>query len=440
MQFPLGKAVLVMILLAAVGAVGVLMQGARPRADIEVWAFTSDQTNAWQALNSDFYAITGKKMRVKQVSTQAIDIRLVSMMMSGEQSKIVPDIVTIEVGSVGKYFRPPADDVGFVPIENFLKRDGLEELFVKTRLKLWSKGGHLFGLPLDVHPVMLTYRKDLYAQAGIDLAKIKSWADFQNAGLTYQKYWGPEKFAAELPAASADVLYMMLLQRGVNLVDENNHVCLNDPRVLDTLMFYTQMVAGQKKIGQSAGGNTIARVRALVDGDVAAMITPDWEVQQIKQWGPELANKLAVIALPRFDESDCPTSTWGGTMVAIPRGCQDVDSAWQALKFLTTSNTNYDTLPALKSAWNNPGFHQPDPFFSNERVGELEIKLAGELPNRIITPFTTIATGELSLVLHRAVRAVQNGESLPELEIHCRQWLQSTNDDVEKYIRFGGFE
>ena len=41
--------------------------------------------------------------------------------------------------------------------------------FVSSRLAPWSKGGHLFGLPLDVHPVSITYRRDLYEQAGVDL-------------------------------------------------------------------------------------------------------------------------------------------------------------------------------------------------------------------------------------------------------------------------------
>ena len=34
----------------------------------------------------------------------------------------------------------------------------------------------IFGVPHDVHPTTLTYRDDLFRQAGIDLSQAKTWS------------------------------------------------------------------------------------------------------------------------------------------------------------------------------------------------------------------------------------------------------------------------
>lgn len=451
MQFPLGKPVLMMIVLSLVGAAGLLLTTDARRARLEVWAFGEAEVASWRDLASTYQARTGQTVDVREVSTRAIDTRLLSLFMSGQRGAAVPDVVAIEIGSAGKYFRPPADQVGLLPLEGYLRRDGLDDAFVKSRLAPWSKGGHVFGLPLDVHPVSITYRRDLYEQAGVDLASAKTWEEFRQRALAYQAYWQvhghPERAAIELPESSADVLYMMLLQRGVNVVDERNRVHIDDPKVADTMAFYARLVAGPEQIGQGAGANPATRIRALVDGDVGATVTPDWGVAAIREWGPELAGKLAMTPLPRFDPGDYPTSTWGGTMAGIPRNCADPERAWQLVKFLTTSpdalhgrRRQGTMLPATPASWDDPRFHEPDPFFGGQRVGELYVDLARQLPPRYVTPFTTMATGELSLVLHHAVRAAAQGETYDPLRQDCRRWLDAARGDLERYIRFGEFE
>lgn len=439
------------MVLSLVGGAGLLLGTGPRRAVLEVWAFGDADLASWRELAADYQSRTGKSVDVREVSTRAIDTRLLSLFMSGQRGSTLPDVVTIEIGSAGKFFRPPADQVGLLPLEGYLKRDGLEDAFVKSRLAPWTKGGHLFGLPLDVHPVSITYRRDLYEQAGVDLASARTWREFQAKTLAYQAYWRahghPERVAIELPESSPDVLYMMLLQRGVNLVDEANGVHINDPKVADTMAFYAGLVAGDKRIGQSAGANQAVRVRALVDGDVGAVMTPDWGVAPIREWGPELAGKVAMMPLPRFEPTDFPTSTWGGTMAGIPRNCADPEQAWQLLKFLVASpeavrsrQRQGTMLPAMMASWDDPKFQEPDAFFGGQRVGALYVELARHLPPRYVTPFTTIASGELSLVLHRAVRAAGQGEGFDELRQQCQAWLDEARNDLVKYIRFGEFE
>jgi len=41
-----------------------------------------------------------------------------------------------------------------------------------------------------------------------------------------------------------------------------------------------------------------------------------------------------MMPLPRFDSEDAPTSTWGGTMIGIPRASNNPDLAWKLIKLL----------------------------------------------------------------------------------------------------------
>ena len=71
----------------------------------------------------------------------------------------------------------------------------------------------------------------------------------------------------------------MLLQRGINLIDNYGNVLPNDPRVAETLAFYAQLVAGPRKVPRSPASGDRARSRKdLADGNLLRFITPDWHV------------------------------------------------------------------------------------------------------------------------------------------------------------------
>jgi hypothetical protein len=41
-------------------------------------------------------------------------MRLTSLIMSGDRGQTPPDAVEIEIGSIGRHFRAPSDEVGFL--------------------------------------------------------------------------------------------------------------------------------------------------------------------------------------------------------------------------------------------------------------------------------------------------------------------------------------
>jgi len=251
-----------------------------------------------------------------------------------------------------------------------------------------------------------------------------------------------------LPTTAADYLVVMLLQRGINALDDRNQIHLTDPNVAETIAFYAQMVAGPRAVATDAtpGGNMWAR--DFSEGDLCAMFTPDWRAGYLKRYGSQsVAGKAAMMPLPLFDKTDAPTGSWGGTMAGIPRRCTDPQTAFELIMFLYSSKQGVGSrwkttmiLPSVKDLWNEPVFHEPDPFYSNQKTGELYVELARKMPLRYVTPFTGIANAQLANLLARAVQRVKDGQHGDALVVEIRGWLNEAATDLQRRIDFGKFE
>ena len=169
---------------------------------------------------------------------------------------------------------------------------------------------------------------------------------------------------------------MILLQRHINIVDQYSQVHINDPRVAQTVAFYAQMVAGPKAVGGQSNGGQGGLSKDITEGNLCAFFTPDWLITYMKKYSPDIAGKVRMMPLPKFDPTDAPTSTWGGTMIGITKACRHPDAAWKLIVFLYFSDEGLaarrkisDILPPVTSVWNEPRYHEPDPYFGGQKSG-----------------------------------------------------------------------
>jgi arabinosaccharide transport system substrate-binding protein len=458
MSFHLGKPVLVMLVLAVVSGATLWLRPERPHADLTVWCFAESHVNSYigdgtvtgETPAHRFTRLSGKSVDFLLISSRAEDVRLLSMFNSHRVGEAVPDLAEIEISSIGKFFRPPVSEVGFLPLNDFLTQSGWYGRIVERRFAPWSKQGKIFGVPHDLHPTTITYRKDLYSQAGVDLAAATTWPAFRDACRSFQDYWrkqGKNRLSIGLSSTSADSIVIMLLQRHVNLVDDRNRVFINDPKVAETLRFYVDLAAGARRIGADFNPAPGQSYRDVASGEICAMITPDWTAGYMKKYGSDLAGKVAMMPLPRFEPGDARTASWGGTMIGIPRGCKDPQQSWKLIEALYLDHEAIDyrrrtnaILPPIREYWNDEIYQRGDPFFiDNQKVDQLYIELANELPLRYATPFTTVALGLLSDVLNKAVARVDAGE-ISGLDEDIQLWLNDAAEDLRRRIDFGTFE
>ena len=454
MNFHLGKPILVMILFALVAAALTGIPTKPKKADLTVWVFAEQHRDVYNSILGRFHEQTGLTVDVQLVSALAMDLRLSSLFMTDPTSPELPDLAEIEMAWVGKYLRPPVDQVGFLPLNNYLTKTGWADKIVQQRLAPWSKEGTHFGAPHDVHPVTIMYREDLFREAGIDLEAAKTWPEFHEKCLAFEKYWKAHGYthrhAVQAGISDTALVQMILLQRHINIVDRYNQVHINDPKVAQTIAFYAQMVAGPKAVGGQSNGGQGGLSKDITDGNLCVFFTPDWLITYMKKYSPDVAGKMRMMPLPKFDPTDAPTSTWGGTMMGITKACRNPNAAWKLIEFLYFSDEGLearrkisDILPPVISAWNSPRYHQPDPYFydandpKGQKSAELYIELARQVPERDQTPASTIAAVALSYVLNDAVSYVDEHHGSDGLEARCQHSLDVVAEDLQRRTRIG---
>ena len=451
-DFHLGKPLLVMLLIGLGSGIAVALRPGQPRADLTVWVFADSHYKCFQPLVKNFSERHGVRVNLNILSARAESLRLAQLFMSDPQSDQIPDVAEMEIGLVARFFRPPVDQVGFLPLNERLKSSGWYDKIVEKRFAPWSKEDVIFGVPHDVHPCTITYRADLFEQAGVDLPAARTWPQFHEACLKFERYWKSRGFkyrhALELAEGSADNLQQMLLQRGLNGIDTYGNVYLDkDPRFAQTLAFYAQMVAGPRKISVQTPAGTAALTRDLTDGNICALITPDWRLTYIKRYGAAQFGKMRMMPMPVFDPTDKPTSTWGGTMIGITKASRNKELAWKLVEYLYFSEEGLqarkqftEILPPIKSMWSDPYFHEPDPYFGGQKGGELLTALAVQIPPRYVTPATPIMSQALNDAVAEAVAYVNRHNGADGLQEWCERRLAAIAGDLRARMEQWRFE
>ncbi len=149
-------------------------------------------------------------------------------------------------------------------------------------------------------------------------------------------------------------------------------------------------------------------------------INGDWNLGNIKQYGPNLKFKIAYPPVPQGKK---PVSWSGGYAFVIPKGSKQEEESWKLIKHLTSYNiqleyaTNAFRIPALKKASKNK-------FFLSHPHYKIFIALMKYSRYRPVTPAAQYYWEQLKM-------AVEN--TLLELKTP-KQALDDAANDTQKYL------
>ncbi|HVZ32824.1 MAG TPA: extracellular solute-binding protein, partial [Polyangiaceae bacterium] len=362
-------------------------------ADLVLAVFAEQHYVAYLAAVPKFEREHGVKVDVQLVDYQSLEARLESAIVSNTQ---IADLNEISEGTLGFFTRGPQADFGFMDLTERVEREGLDHRVLAARYTPWTVRGHVYALPHDVHPVMLAYRRDLIEQLGIDVDALQTWDDFVAMGQRVtQDLDGDgirDRFALDLPLNGQWGLQTLLRQRGMDLFNARGEAGFNTPAGVDTLIWYLHQTRGPQRIAYEAGDSQ-SFYKAVNDGLVLFILTPDWRSHQFQLDEPSLSGKLALMPLPAWEKGGRRTSTWGMTGLTISKNTKNPELAWELAKFLYYNPQDLgqrflstNIISPLEEAWNLPEFHQPNPFFSNQRVGEEYARLAPQVPPVFTSP------------------------------------------------------
>jgi arabinosaccharide transport system substrate-binding protein len=359
------------------------------------------------------------------------------------------ELIEAERRVAARAFIGPLESVGFVDLTDRLRDEGLLGQINPPSFGPWTSRGRIFGLPHDVHPVMLAYRADIVEAAGIDVSAIETWEDFIRLLSPLMHEPGasrdakPARYLLNLWTDKDDFIELLLLQAGGGFFDESESVRIATPtnaRVISTIVSWCH---GPARIAADAPDFTSSGNQLKAQGYVLAAFMPDWMCNIWKNEIPQLSGKVKLMPLPAWERNGRRTSVWGGTMLGIARTAPNQDDLWQLAKRLYISpelaRSMYvegDIITPVSSFWSDPVFDQPDTYFADQRKGRDYINLAPDVPARTSSPYNTLAKLRVqTAVMSLAAYAESTGRFRPEdLEPRAMELLRAAEDQVRTQI------
>lgn len=387
----------VMCAIAAVSSVLVLSRPEPRTEGVRMWLAASPHLKMYEPIVRTWP--DDMRPRFTLLSLVGLEQRMLAGFMTEAPTA---DLIEAERRVAARAFVGPLDGVGFVDLTDRLKAEGLFEQINPPAFGPWTSRGRVFGLPHDVHPVMLGYRADLVEAAGIDVSTIETWDDFVRVMkplMSERDADGrPRHYLLNLWDDKEDLIEALLLQAGGGFFDENERPRIAtevNARTISTIIAWCR---GPERIAADAPDFTASGNKLKIDGYVVASIMPDWMCNIWKIEMPQLKGKMKVMPLPAWERGGRRTSVWGGTMLGIPKTAKNPDHLWEVAKKLYFSpelaRTLYsvgDIVTPVRTYWSDPIFDQPDPYFSNQKKGRMYLDQAPSVPVRTSSPYNYFA-------------------------------------------------
>lgn len=435
-----------LILVLATGStVLVALRDTPERTGMPFWVFSRPHFSTYEPIVKRWNeAHPERQVNLALLQLLALERRMLSGFMSDTP---VADLIETERQVAARSFTGPLDKVGFVDITDRLRVEGLLEGINEPSFAPWTTRGRIFGIPHDVHPVMMAYRADLVEAEGIDVSQIETWEDFYRVLRPMMRDFNGDgrldRYLLSGWSSTQHLVEMMLLQADGIIFDEHDRPALTTERNAEVLATMATWFTGPKRMCTEVPELTASGHRMRLDGVVVATLIPDWITGVWKQDVPGLAGKLKLMPVPSWERGGRRTSVWGGTMLGVSQTAGDVEAAWAFAKELYLAPELADALFAgvgiltpVKKHWTRPIFHQPDPYFSGQPLGTLLIEQAPHVPRRSSSPYGTVAVERLTSAMI-ALHSYADREkkfTVPELLPEARRLLAIAQRDLEVRI------
>lgn len=431
--------------LAIASSIAVLCWPVTKHEGLEFWLFSKNHAELYVKKVELWNEHKDPNIHMSLLSNESLQQRMLASFLTDTPSA---DVMEVERNFVPQAFTGPIEDVGFVDLTDRLKEEGLYNQINEPSFAPWTSRGRIFGLPHDVHPMMLVYRADLFEEAGIDLAAVQTWDEFARVVRPMVKDRNGDQITDYVisiwsTGAYRDQLEALLLQAGGALFDEHDQMQVNtetNARVLATL---TSWMVGPDRIAVDAPEFDPQGNKMKLDGRVLVSLMPDWLGGVWQMDMPGLSGKLKVMPLPAWEPGGRRTSVWGGTMLGLARTSDDPENSWEFAKHLYLSEelahglyTNSMIISPVKSYWDRAFYDKPVPYFSGQPFGRLYIQLAPDVPMRTSSPFNTYAKDRVANALYQVKEyALKNKVyTSDELMDEARKQLAIAEDLVKRQV------
>lgn len=248
-----------------------------------------------------------------------------------------------------------------------------------------SKDDKVYCVPWDIGPTGTFYRRDVFEAAGLASdpesvsAMFGTWDDMLATCQTIKDETGLNCFSLN-KANNEGYLYNYLLsEQGLGFFNDQNELTIACPENVATLeilkKFWDAGLVSDTQVWTDPWYAEFANPLDNTDVPPVALITiPVWMGGFLKGWiAPEAIGNWGVAEMPAVTAGGARAASGGGSSYYIPETSTNPEAAWELIKFLNLDPANNaaiyafaDIFPAVFSAYNDPVFQEPDPYFGDQ--------------------------------------------------------------------------
>jgi arabinosaccharide transport system substrate-binding protein len=438
------------LIIMVLSSAGVALQKVQEPAGRQYWVSAPQLHQTYLSTVADWNRRNpDSRITMTRLSSGALERRVMSGFLAGTPTA---DLIEVQRYMAGRTFSGPLESVGWLDLTERLHEEGIYEQINEPSFSLWTSRGHIFGLPHDVHPVLLAYRADLVEAAGIDVSQIETWDDyFRLLRPLMQDLDGDGRVdrylinAWETDDAGIETLF---LQADGRYFDENDRPTLNRPRNAWIISRLVCWFAGPNRVATEVPHLFAAGYQMRLRGVVVGSLMPDWMSRLWKREMPTLSGKIKLMPLPAWEKGGRRTSVWGGTMLGIAKRSGNIEDIWRFAKQLYLSKESAERLyrqtgiiSPVKTFWNESFYAEPDPYYSGQAIGRLYIEQAPHIPRRPSSPFSrTAEDGVVEAIIRLKEYAIANNSFDPErLEPEALRLLEQMQAEIIRQISHNPF-
>ncbi|MFE9423113.1 ABC transporter substrate-binding protein [Kitasatospora sp. NPDC006697] len=265
--------------------------------------------------------------------------------------------------------------------------------FAPSAAQASTAGGKVYGIPVDIGPMALFYRTDLFAKYGITKPPA-TWDEYQADA---------QKVAAADPTvafgnAPQDAYDMSALaeqagQPWFSTSGSSWTVSVDNPGTAKVAQYW-QTLKDQKLVMNSGNAWDASFEKAAEQGKVLTFVNAVWASAGIKDDLKDLAGKWAVAPMPTWSASDKASANSGGSDTSVLRGCKSPQQAEQFAVWMATDTGAVTTgikegglYPASTAGQSNPLLSQADPYYGTQNIYDVFKQSAANVPtNWVVGP------------------------------------------------------
>lgn len=186
-----------------------------------------------------------------------------------------PDVMIMHVDQIPTYQKKDQ----LQPMDDIASKAGIKASdFVEAPVKYETIDGKLYGVPLDVHPMVMYYNKDLFKAAGIEKAPTTREEFVAAAKKLTDKDKGQWGFVMPTLWPQQFIFPSVVAQNGGKLADEQGKPTLNSPEAVEALTFLKSLVYDAKVSPEKVAQD--GEVTLFLQGKNAMQLNGPWMKDQ----------------------------------------------------------------------------------------------------------------------------------------------------------------